>query len=111
MTVEVNDAIIGIWLVISKDGPWVLTLERAEDGKVFLKDYMKGRLRERKEVRNVDLPEILKGVRKAVRKIMEETESDKGWEAIRGARTMEEYMEVLRRLPAFKEKVSEGSKN
>lgn len=111
MTVQVDNAIVGIWLVISKDGPWVLTLERTEDGKTILKDYMKGVLRERKEVRDVDVPEVLKGVRRAVRKIMEETESDKGWEALRGARSMEEYMDVLRRLPGFKEKVSEGSKN
>ena len=104
MTIKLDESIQGIWLVMSDEGPWVLTVSKGEDGRIYLQQYMNGVAREKpKAVEEKSLGEVLSRIRKTVQVLMEHENTDKGWEAIRGIRTLDEYIEELKRLPGFRE--------
>jgi hypothetical protein len=104
MTVKVDESVQAIWLVMTDEGPWVLTVSKDENGQIRLRQYLNAIEKETKLVAERNLTDVLSKIRATVQRLMEKSETDKGWEAIRGIRSLDEYMDVLRALPGFKEK-------
>lgn len=104
MTIPVDEQTVAIWLVAADNGQtWVATL-RKEAGGYDIQIFANSKFEKSKHMRGESELQLISKIRRTVQQAMEDAHTDRGWEAIRGARTMEQYMEILRRLPGFKKK-------
>lgn len=112
MTIPIDGNTVGVWMVASPKGPAVFVLASTDDGAFSISGYLNNELLTQKSLLRDSQATLIDMVRRQVSQTMEQVDTDRGWEALRGHRSMEEFMTVLRALPGFKlkEKTSDNTR-
>jgi len=109
MSCEISEQTVGLWYVELPNGNWLASINRITDGTVQL-DYRLRWFRDDKlfdesnDVRNWyrlktnDEKKLLETTRAIFSQL---TETFKGWELMRGGRSVEEFLDELGRMPGM----------
>lgn len=120
MTFQLDDRVLAIWCFELSGGNWMAFLYKEPAGYVMeyrFRWYRDDKVHDSKDKRNwyrmafnlLDLPkgdeEAVKHGREVYEFLKTETKSSAGWELIRGARSSDEFIEMLRTMPGVSYKV------
>lgn len=94
MNVPIDETTVGLWLVKADNGIWLAVLSKTEDG-FFLQTYFNGERKEATKIKDMTQHVVVSRLRRGVTRVMEDTDTDRGWEAIRGERSLEEFRRLI----------------
>lgn len=113
MTIEVGEATVGMWCIeLGRDANWLAHLARLPSGKFaldyrvrhYLDDKLEGSA-DRKNWYHGELtgPEarVLHNMRRVFDEMLERAPGHRGWELVKGERTVEQFLEALRQMPGI----------